>query len=101
MKKSILFLAAALAATAALADAPAKMQGGMLVGGNGIGRYVGFALGAYGTLDAGAGDIEPTGVLAGFVAWRHVFDPKLRGSLMFSRAQLDNDTDWTGFGVTK
>ena len=20
---------------------------------------------------------------------------------MFSRAQLDNDTDWTGFGVTK
>ena len=73
----------------------------MLIGGNGIGRYVGFALGADGTLDAAAGDIEPTGVLAGFVAWRHVFDPKLRGSLMFSRAQLDNDTDWTGFGVTK
>lgn len=73
----------------------------MLTGGTGIGRYVGFALGPDGTLDAAGGDIESTGVLAGFVAWRHVFDPKLRGNLMFSRAQFDNDTDWTGFGVTK
>ena len=73
----------------------------MLTGGTGIGRYVGFALGADGTLDAASGDIETTGVLAGFVAWRHVFDPKLRGNLMLSRAQFDNDTDWTGFGVTR
>ena len=73
----------------------------MLTGGTGIGRYVGFALGADGTLDAAGGDIESTGVLAGFVAWRHVFDPKLRGNLMVSRAQFDNDTNWTGFGVTK
>ena len=73
----------------------------MLTGGSGIGRYVGFALGADGTLDATGGDLDSTGVLAGFVAWRHVFDPKLRGNLMFSRAQFDNDTDWTGFGVTK
>ena len=73
----------------------------MLTGGSGIGRYVGFALGADGTLDAAGGDIESTGVLAGFVAWRHVFDPKLRGNLMLSRAQFDNDTDWTGFGVTR
>ena len=63
--------------------------------------YVGFALGADGVLDATASDIDGTGVLAGFVAWRHVFDPKLRGNLMVSRAQFDNDTDWTGFGVTK
>lgn len=73
----------------------------MVTGGSGIGRYVGFALGPDGTLDAAAGDIETTGVLAGFVAWRHVFDPKLRGNLMLSRAQFDNDTDWTGVGVTK
>ena len=73
----------------------------MLTGGTGIGRYVGFALGADGTLDAVGGDIESTGVLAGFIAWRHVFDPKLRGNLMLSRAQFDNDTDWTGFGVTR
>lgn len=73
----------------------------MLTAGNGIGRYVGFALGPDGTLDAANGDIEATGVLAGFVAWRHVFDTKLRGSLMFSRAQLDNDASWTGLGVTR
>lgn len=73
----------------------------MVTGGSGIGRYVGFALGPDGTLDAAAGDIETTGVLAGFVAWRHVFDPKLRGNLMVSRAQFDNDTDWTGVGVTR
>ena len=73
----------------------------MLTGGQGIGRYVGFALGADGALDATGSDIEGTGVLAGFVAWRHVFDPKLRGNLMVSRAQFDNDTDWTGFGVTR
>ncbi len=73
----------------------------MLTGGQGLGRYVGFALGADGTLDALSGDIEETGVVAGFVSWRHVFDPKLRGNVLFSRAQFDIDTAWTGFGVTK
>lgn len=73
----------------------------MLTGGTGIGRYVGFALGADGTLDATGRDIDSTGVLAGFVAWRHVFDPKLRGNLMFSHARIDNDTSLTGFGVSE
>jgi len=73
----------------------------MLTAGRGIGRYVAFGLGADGVLDAGAGELDGIGVLAGFVSWRHVFNPKLRGNLMFSRAQLDNDTDWTGFGVTE
>ena len=72
----------------------------MLTGGRGIGRYVGFALGADGVLDVASSDIDPTGVLAGFVAWRHVFDPKLRGNLILSRAQFDNDTAWTGLGIT-
>ena len=73
----------------------------MLTAGRGIGRYVAFGLGADGVLDASAGELDGIGVLAGFVSWRHVFNPKLRGNLMFSRAQLDNDTDWTGFGVTE
>lgn len=73
----------------------------MLTGGRGIGRYVGFALGADGVLDAANSDIEPTGMLAGFFAWRHVFDPKLRGNLILSRAQFDNDTALTGFGLTE
>ena len=72
----------------------------MLTGGRGIGRYVGFALGADGVLDVASSDIDPTGVLAGFVAWRHVFDPKVRGNLILSRAQFDNDTAWTGLGIT-
>ena len=73
----------------------------MLTAGRGIGRYVAFGLGADGVLDATGGELNGIGVLAGFVSWRHVFNPKLRGNLMFSRAQLDNDTDWTGFGVTE
>ena len=73
----------------------------MLTAGRGIGRYVAFGLGADGVLDASAGELDGIGVLAGFVSWRHVFNPKLRGNLMFSRAQFDNDTDWTGFGVTE
>ena len=73
----------------------------MLTAGRGIGRYVAFGLGADGVLDAGGSELDGIGVLAGFVSWRHVFNPKLRGNLMFSRAQLDNDTDWTGFGVTE
>ena len=73
----------------------------MLTAGRGIGRYVAFGLGADGVLDATGEELDGIGVLAGFVSWRHVFNPKLRGNLMFSRAQLDNDTDWTGFGVTE
>ena len=73
----------------------------MLTAGRGIGRYVAFGLGADGVLDATGGELDGIGVLAGFVSWRHVFNPKLRGNLTFSRAQLDNDTDWTGFGVTE
>lgn len=73
----------------------------MLTAGRGIGRYVAFGLGADGVLDATGGELDGIGVLAGFVSWRHVFNPKLRGNLIFSRAQLDNDTDWTGFGVTE
>ena len=60
-----------------------------------------FGLAPDGTLDATGSDLEATDLVAGFVAWRHVFDAKLRGNLMYSRAQVDNDTDWTGFGVTK
>ena len=73
----------------------------MLTAGRGIGRYVAFGLGADGVLDATGGELDGIGVLAGFVSWRHVFNPKLRGNLMLSRAQFDNDTDWTGFGVTE
>ena len=73
----------------------------MLTGGRGIGRYVAFALGADGTLDTASSAIDTTGVLAGYVAWRHAFNPQLRGSLFYSRAQFDNDPAWTGGLVTR
>lgn len=72
----------------------------MLTAGRGIGRYVGLALGSDAVLDA-SGDMEANGLLAGYVAWRHVFDAKLRGNLFYSRAELDHDTALTGSGLTR
>ncbi|WP_242111991.1 DcaP family trimeric outer membrane transporter [Luteimonas aquatica] len=72
----------------------------MLTGGTGIGRYVGLALNNDAVLDEN-GDLDNIDVVAGFVGWRHVFSPKLRGNLFYSRAEYDNDTSLTGMGITK
>jgi hypothetical protein len=71
----------------------------MLSGGDGLGRYLGFGIGADAALDAG-GDLEAQSGLGGFVAWRHVFNPKLRSSVFYSFAEFDNDVALTGTGVT-
>ncbi len=68
--------------------------------GSGIGRYLAFGLGSDVVQDAN-GDIEALDGYGGFVAWRHMFSPKLRSNLMYSAAHFDNDTDLTGFGVTE
>lgn len=72
----------------------------MVSGGEGIGRYLGFALGADSVLDA-AGDLHSQQGYGGFIAWRHAFSPKLRGNLVYSGAWLDNDAQWTGALVTE
>ncbi|MEH6416296.1 DcaP family trimeric outer membrane transporter [Pseudomonas sp. CGJS7] len=72
----------------------------MVTAGSGIGRYVGLALNNDAVLD-GAGDLENIDLISGFVGWRHVFSPKLRGNLFYSRAQYDNNTALTGLGITK
>lgn len=72
----------------------------MVSGGQGIGRYLGFALGADGVLDA-EGELHSQDGYGGFVAWRHAFSPKLRGNLVYSGAWLDNDAQWTGALVTE
>lgn len=72
----------------------------MVTAGSGIGRYVGLALNNDAVLDA-TGDLENIDLVAGFVGWRHVFSPKLRGNLFYSRAQYDNQTALTGLGITK
>ncbi|RPE80013.1 DcaP family trimeric outer membrane transporter [Vulcaniibacterium tengchongense] len=72
----------------------------MITGGSGIGRYVGLALNNDAVLDAD-GDLENIDLVAGFVGWRHVFSPKLRGNVFYSRAEYDNETALTGLGITK
>ena len=72
----------------------------MLTGGSGIGRYIGLALNNDAVLDS-TGDLDNIDVIAGFVGWRHVFSPKLRTNLFYSRAEYDQDTDLTGLGITK
>ncbi|GAA5067952.1 DcaP family trimeric outer membrane transporter [Lysobacter panacisoli] len=72
----------------------------MVTGGSGIGRYIGLALNNDAVLDS-TGDLDNIDVIAGFVGWRHVFSPKLRTNLFYSRADYDQDTDLTGLGITK
>ncbi len=72
----------------------------MLSGGDGLGRYLGFGVGADAALDEG-GSLEAQSGLGGYVAWRHVFSPKVRTSVFYSFAEFDNDVALTGTGVTE
>lgn len=71
-----------------------------LNGGSGIGRYLAFGLGSD-TVQAADGSLEAIDGYGGYVAWRHMFSPKLRTNLFYSAAQFDNDKPLTGFGVTE
>lgn len=71
-----------------------------LNGGSGIGRYLAFGLGSDAVLDAN-GEVQALDGYGGFVAWRHVWSPKLRSNLMYSMAAFDNDPALSGFGVTE
>ena len=68
--------------------------------GSGIGRYMAFGLGSDTMIDA-SGELHALDGYGGFVAWRHAFSPKLRGNLMYSAAQFDNDPALVGWGVTE
>lgn len=72
----------------------------MLSGGDGLGRYLGFGVGADAALDEDGGLHAQSG-LGGYLAWRHVFSPKLRSSVFYSFAEFDNDTEFSGTGVTE
>jgi hypothetical protein len=67
--------------------------------GDGIGRYTGLGIAADAELD-GSGQLDALSGIAGFVAYRHAFDPKLRGNLYYSAANYDNDTALSGSAVT-
>lgn len=72
----------------------------MLTGGEGIGRYVGLNLANDGVLDA-SGEIETIGVLAGFAAYRHVWQPGWRSSFILSHQEIDNPEALTGPSVNR
>lgn len=72
----------------------------MLTGGEGIGRYVGLNFSNDAVLDA-SGELDSIGVVAGFAAYRHVWAPGWRSSLIWSAQKVDNDTGFTGLAVNR
>lgn len=66
-----------------------------LTAGSGFARYIGLGIHGDAVLDAG-GDLETIGGIAGWIAWRHAFTPKLRTNLVYARSDWDNDTALTG-----
>ncbi|KRG44491.1 hypothetical protein ARC78_04895 [Stenotrophomonas pictorum JCM 9942] len=72
-----------------------------LTGGEGIARYVGLGITADSAYDAARDELDLTGVLAGYVGWRHAFSPQLRTNLIYARSDYDNDATITGPLVTK
>nr|WP_314122239.1 DcaP family trimeric outer membrane transporter [uncultured Brevundimonas sp.] len=72
----------------------------MVTGGEGIGRYVGLNFSNDAVLDA-SGDLDAIGVVAGFAAYRHVWAPGWRSSLIWSGQSVDNDTRFTGLAANR
>ncbi len=62
-----------------------------LTGGEGIARYIGLGITADSACDVARDELNPTGVLAGYVGWRHAFSPK-RTNLIYARSDYDNDS---------
>ena len=72
----------------------------MVTGGEGIGRYVGLNFSNDAVLN-GAGDLDTIGVVAGFAAYRHVWAPGWRSSLIWSAQKVDNDLAFTGLAANR
>ena len=68
--------------------------------GSGIGRYLGLGL-ASDAMQRADGSLEALDGYGGFVAWRHAFNPKLRGNVFYSFAEFDNDPLLTGLAATR
>lgn len=72
-----------------------------LTGGQGISRYVGLGISSDAALDPVAGNLDTTGLLAGYIGWRHAFGPQWRGHLIYARSEHDNDIALTGPDATR
>jgi hypothetical protein len=71
-----------------------------LTAGTGVSRYIGLGVTGDSVLSAD-GNLDAIDGLAGYVAWRHVWSPKMRSNLIYARSQYDNPIDLTGMGVNK
>ena len=72
----------------------------MISGGEGVGRYLGLNFSNDAVLDA-SGDLQPIGVVAGFVSYRHVWQPGWRSNLTWSWQQVDNDLALISAGANR
>lgn len=72
----------------------------MVTGGEGIGRYFGLNFSNDAVLN-GSGDLDAIGVVAGFAAYRHVWAPGWRSSLIWSAQKVDNDLAFTGLAANR
>ena len=72
----------------------------ILATGAGMGRYVGLNT-ANGAVITDTGTLEAVDSTAVAVAYNHHWNDKLRSSFILSHIDIDNNTDYSGFGVTK
>lgn len=72
----------------------------MVTGGRGLGRYLALNFGEDAVLDAN-GQLDVHSLVAGFVAYRHVWAPGLRSNFTYSAIRLDQDATLTGPGANK
>ncbi|MEA9608467.1 DcaP family trimeric outer membrane transporter [Xanthomonas campestris pv. plantaginis] len=68
--------------------------------GEGLGRYLGLGNGSDVEIDID-GKIQTVSTLAGWVAWRHDYNAKLRSTIMYSRVNYDHDIANTGALASK
>ena len=72
----------------------------MFTAGDAIGRYVGVNFNNDVAITR-AGELDSISGWAGFVAYRHVLNDKLRANLMYSASGYDNDIQFTGIAANK
>lgn len=69
-----------------------------ITSGDGLGRYV--ALGTSADAVLNSGQLEAIGITAGYLAYKHAWNPQWRSTLTASHFSADNDSALTGAAVT-
>ena len=73
----------------------------MLLSGN-LGRYVALNFANDASLDlTGSGELEAIDGYAGFIAYRHMWTPKLRSTFTYAMQEHDNDSSLDGWAVNE